>query len=252
MAEEEKYRTLSAHLQDINEELSNFNYVCSHDLQEPLRKIRIFTGLLRENLHDPVRADVYFQKIQSSAERMSVLIQDLLNYARIAKTDEAFVPTDLNEVLQRVQENFELLISQKKASIISTPLPVIQAIPFQISQLFYNLISNALKFSSEAPVIHITAHPLSVQALKALPQLNPRYQYIVLFFVDQGIGFEQQFSQKIFEIFQRLHGDYEFSGTGIGLALCKKIVENHHGWITVQSEPDQGATFQVYLPMRQI
>ena len=251
MAEEEKYRTLSAHLQDVNEELSNFNYVCSHDLQEPLRKIRIFTELLHQNLHDPEAADVYFQKIQRSAERMSVLIKDLLNYARVAKTDESFVTTELQEILQSVEVDFELLIRQKNAVISSDPLPVIQAIPFQINQLFYNLISNSLKFSEKYPIIHITSRALAPQELRQMPQLNQDHNYILLTFSDQGIGFEQQFSQKVFEIFKRLHGNYAFSGTGIGLALCKKIVDNHHGWIVAQSEPGQGATFRVYLPTRQ-
>ncbi len=251
-AEEEKYRNLSAHLQDINEELSNFNYICSHDLQEPLRKIRIFTELLYKNLEDLTLADSYYSKIQSSAERMSGLIQDLLNYARVAKTDESFVTTDLNKILQNVREDFELLIRQKDATISSGLLPVIQAIPFQINQLFYNLISNSLKFSNENPVILITAESLLPEEIAKLPQLNPEYSYVLITFSDQGIGFEQHFANKIFEIFKRLHGNYAFSGTGIGLALCKKIVDNHHGWITAQSAPGKGAVFRVYLPTRQL
>ena len=251
MSEEEKYRRLSAHLQEINEELSHFSYVCSHDLQEPLRKIRVFTELLHQNIHDPAAVESYFRKIDGSAERMSTLINDLLNYTRIAKTDVSFEPIDLNDILEKVKVDFELLIPQKGAVVTSTSLPVIPAIPFQISQLFYNLISNALKFADQAPIIHISCHLLSAQETAQIPQLDLDHNYVLLNFTDNGIGFEQKFAQHIFDIFKRLHGKHEFSGTGIGLALCKKIVDNHHGWITAQSELGKGATFQVYLPTRQ-
>ncbi len=251
LAEEAKYHQLNTHLQEVNEELSHFNYVCSHDLQEPLRKIRVFTDLLQRNIHDPAAVENYFQKIEVSAEHMSTLIKDLLNYTRVAKTDVSFETTDLNDILEKVKEDFELLMAQKGAVISSTSLPVIQAIPFQINQLFYNLISNSLKFTEQDPVIRLTCHLLSPQERAQMPQLDSDHNYVLIRFSDNGIGFEQKFAQQIFDIFKRLHGKHEFSGTGIGLALCKKIVDNHHGWITARSELGKGTTFLVYLPTRQ-
>jgi two-component system CheB/CheR fusion protein len=231
-----------------NAELEQFAYVSSHDLQEPLRKIQTFSDLLSRSLDsDGFDAKKYIEKINASAERMSVLIKDLLSYSRLSKTNDRYVDTDLQQILENIKNDFEVVIRQKHAQIRSMPLPVIKAIPIQINQLFYNLIGNALKFSENAPVIDITCSRVSRQQMKNLPRLNPQYAYVVLSFKDNGIGFEQVYAEKIFTIFQRLNDRQQYSGTGIGLAICKKIAENHGGYIEAHSRPGEGATFTVYL-----
>ncbi|MFC5408704.1 PAS domain-containing protein [Larkinella bovis] len=231
-----------------NHELEQFAYIASHDLQEPLRKIQTFSELLRESLHDEASSQVLLEKISSSAQRMSALIRGVLNFSRLSKTDEQFVPTDLNQILASVKTDFELLLEQKGAILSQDTLPTIPAIPLQLTQLFTNLIGNSLKFSEKNPVIHISSSRPSSEEIKSIPPLNPDKTYIKLTFKDNGIGFDQNYAEQIFIIFHRLNGRKSYSGTGIGLALCKKIVENHQGFIAAESTPDQGATFSVYLP----
>ena len=233
-----------------NHELEQFAYVSSHDLQEPLRKIQTFSQLVISNLHKPgFELERYLQKINASASRMSALINDLLNFSRLSKVTEQFVPVDLNKVLQQVESDFELLIRQKGAVIKATGLPVLPAIPIQMNQLFYNMVSNALKFCETSPVITIAATTVSGDALQPYPQLNPAGVYTQLSFTDNGIGFEPRFAEQIFVIFQRLNGLQQYGGTGIGLAVCKKIADNHRGAITANSEPGKGSVFTVLLPL---
>jgi PAS domain S-box-containing protein len=232
-----------------NNDLEQFAHVASHDLQEPLRKIQTFTELLSKNLHLEAEAKRYLSKIHYSAARMQTLIRDVLNYSRLSKAEDRKQETNLNQLLEAIKIDFELLIEQKQATIIHAELPVIQAIPLQIMQLFSNLISNSLKFSRIDPVITITAQDLATDELPAYPQLNPAHPHVMLQFADNGIGFDPQFTQQIFTIFQRLHDKQTYSGTGIGLALCKKIVENHQGYITADSEPNKGAVFTIILPV---
>ena len=177
------------------------------------------------------------------------LINDVLNYSRLTKTGEHFVNTDLNKVLKDALSDFELLIEQKQAVVTYTDLPEIQGIPLQLHQLFSNLISNSLKFSEKNTQLTITAKLLATEEVQEHPQLKKDSSYIQLVFHDNGIGFEQQYADQIFIIFQRLNNQRAYSGTGIGLALCKKIVDHHDGIITAKSEPGHGATFNVILPV---
>jgi len=243
--------TVNDKLIKSNRDLEQFAYVASHDLQEPLRKIRTYTEMAERNLQDEALVKKYFEKISTSAGRMSTLIQAVLNYSRLSKTEEEFVEIDLNKVIENIKTDFELLISEKNATILSNSLPVIRGIPLQIHQLCLNLISNSLKFSQKPPVIHITGKTIPGYEIKSEGEVDKELMYVALSFKDNGIGFEPQYADKIFTIFQRLHSRQEYAGTGIGLALCKKIVGNHHGFITVHSELGEGAEFTIYLPTRQ-
>lgn len=236
-------------LQSSNHDLEQFAYIASHDLQEPLRKIRNFTELLEKNITDKEKSIKYLSKIDSSSERMSVLIRDVLNYSRLSRQERIFEETNLQQILQNVKTDVELLIEEKQALIESDPLPVIIGIPLQLHQLFYNLINNSLKFTKDRPHIRIRCHKLGPAEIKQHPELHNSVNYIQLTFTDNGIGFEQKHANQIFIIFKRLHSRESFEGTGIGLALCKKIVDNHHGIISVESEPGKGTSFRVILPM---
>jgi len=236
-------------LEKSNHELEQFAYIASHDLQEPLRKIQTFADLVKGHLHGNEMAEKYFDKINSSARRMSTLINDVLNYSRLTKTGENFLYTDLNLVLKNVLSDYELLIEQKQAVIHYGELPTIHGISLQLHQLFSNLISNSLKFSVYKPQITITSKLLTPGEVQENDRLKKDKEYIQLVFTDNGIGFEQQYAEQIFIIFQRLNNQGSYSGTGIGLALCKKIVDHHNGIITAKSELGKGATFTIILPV---
>jgi signal transduction histidine kinase len=246
---EKKVEERTAELLRKNNELEQFAYIASHDLQEPLRKIRTFSELLQKGLEKGAPVHTYFDKIQSSAVRMTNLIKDVLNYSRLSNIDDSFVDIDLNVILQHVTTDLELLIEQKKATVTSGPLPVIKGLPSQIQQLFTNLINNSLKFSDKDPRISITAAPATADEISKHPDLRRGLNYTCIEVADNGIGFEQQFAERIFAIFQRLNERKVYAGTGIGLALCKKIVENHYGVITASSELNKGATFKIILPV---
>jgi PAS domain S-box-containing protein len=238
-------------LRKTNKELEQFAYVSSHDLQEPLRKIQTFSQLLFNKIDETkVTERNYLQKISNSALRMSDLIRDLLNLSKLSNVDEEFRDTDLSLILENVKTDFEVLIKQKEAELQIQKLPVIHAIPIQMNQLFYNLISNALKFSEKPPVIQVSYSDITADELRTynLQGEIKNEHYIKIKFVDNGIGFEQIYADQIFVIFQRLNDRSKFTGTGIGLAICKKIVENHNGFITVESKIDQGTTFHIFLP----
>jgi signal transduction histidine kinase len=238
----------NALLSKANSELEQFAYVASHDLQEPLRKIRTFTSILERNFPDNAPAKQYFDKIHSSSERMARLIKDVLNYSRLSTKAASFEPVDLNKVLASVLVDFELLIEERKAEIISSTLPTVNGLELQLHQLFANLVSNALKFSDTDPVLNISSRTLSGAEMKQFQFQHGYESFVEIRFQDKGVGFDQKYADQIFVIFQRLHGK-ETSGTGIGLALCKKIVQNHHGLIRVESSPGNGTTFFVYLPL---
>jgi PAS domain S-box-containing protein len=240
----------TAELEKKNIELEQFAYVSSHDLQEPLRKINMFSQRIMDSEYEQLSdtSKTYFNKITESVMRMSTSLKDLLNFNSLDK-EAHYEQVDLNEVLSGILKDLELLIYQKRAVIYSDQLPVIRAIPMQMHQLFYNLVNNALKFATEGvdPVIAINISIATPEQISE-NKLNSDKQYFQINIKDNGIGFEQAYAEKIFEMFQRLHSKHSFSGTGIGLALCKKVVLNHEGLIKATSSPGEGATFQIILP----
>jgi PAS domain S-box-containing protein len=238
-----------------NSELAQFAYIASHDLQEPARKIKTFASILQKNLHDiDARSTNYLNKIVTSSDRMLALVRDVLTFSQLSKQDQLFTKINLNEVVQDAISDFELLIEETGAVVISKDLPTIEGFPVQIRQLFGNLISNSLKFisSSKTPIITIESTLLSSSDIEKRAMLNPAMVYYDILFRDNGIGFNQANAEQIFEIFQRLHIINEYSGTGIGLAMCKKIAQNHNGDIYAESVLDKGAIFHVVLPKSQI
>jgi len=239
-------------LNKSNADLTQFAYIASHDLQEPARKISTFTDMLLrrsgDNLDEQSRE--YLNKIDSSSDRMLNLIRGVLTISKISDARSQFETVDLNTVLQNAKADFEVLLLEKNCKIESPHLPTIHAIPVQMNQLFSNLISNALKFSvpGQSTCIRIACRLLAKAELKNYSDLDWSQTYYKISFTDNGLGFEQEHATKIFEIFQRLHGKSEYPGTGIGLAICKKIAENHHGHIDATSTAGAGATFNVILP----
>lgn len=248
---EDKLLLYMRELEEQNSELEQFAYVASHDLQEPLRKIKTFAGLIQNNIDDKDYVKKYFEKLTTSAERMSLLVRSLLDYSRLSKEYVEKAEVDLNVVLEQVKQDFELLIQEKNAIITSGNLATVSANQTQIGQLFSNLISNSLKFSKADPVINISSVVVTKEEISDPPITLNYKKYVQINFQDNGIGFEQQYAKVIFALFQRLHGRQDYGGTGIGLALCKKIVENHHGFIAVISELNKGTKFSIYLPLRE-
>ena len=253
---EKEVKERTSDLTQSHMQLSQFAYVASHDLQEPLRKILTFCTRLLEKQKEALPADVktYINKIDGAAGRMRKLIEELLEYSRLITYDKLFEPTDLNVVLENVTTDFELIIEEKKAKITNNTLPVIQAIPMQMNQLFYNLISNALKFSQEGklPVITITSNKLSDKQATNLFSDSLQTDYHEIIFRDNGIGFDQKYAEQIFAVFQQLHQHNEYTGAGIGLSIIKKIIESHHGKVSVEAKENEGATFHIILPAEQL
>jgi two-component system, chemotaxis family, CheB/CheR fusion protein len=242
----------NASLKTSNENLEQFATIASHDLQEPLRKIRTFAAVLNQRHNgdiDPETRDL-LGKISLSAERMADLIRDVLNFSKVLDAS-VFEQIDLTVILQNVLRDFDLQIEQKQAKIHDSPLPTVNAVPLQMNQLFYNLINNALKFARPnlPPVVDISWRPLPPAELKEHPQLDSRLSYVEIIFADQGVGIDPRFEERIFLIFQRLNTRQHFEGTGIGLALCKRIVSNHYGEIYVRPNEGGGSRFHVLLPV---
>ena len=236
-------------------ELGEFNQVASHDLQEPLRKIQTLLSRIndkdKENMSESGRD--FLIRIERASNRMRVLIDDLLQYSRANKSEIKLTQTNLNEVLSNSLVELSQNIQGKKAFINYTELPTVSGIPFQIQQLFTNLLSNSLKYSKEnsAPIIDISYTEIIAKTETWLNDKSSK-KYYKINFTDNGIGFEQEQAGKIFSLFTRLHGKTEYHGTGVGLAICKKIIQNHNGCIFAQSHPNEGATFSIYFPITKL
>lgn len=241
-------------LQQSNVNLQQFAYVASHDLQEPLRKIQSFSDLLSKryagNLGEGIN---YLHRMQNAAKRMSDLIEDLLSFSRITEHKDVIESVSLSRVVYEVLNDLELLITETSAVITTEQLPEIHGDKMQLNQLFLNLISNALKFRKPglAPVINITGKIISGTELPSSANvIRSASLYHQIDVSDNGIGFDQQYADRIFQLFQRLHGRSQYSGTGIGLAICERVTANHGGAITVTSNPGEGATFSIFLPVQ--
>lgn len=254
-------------LQATNTELQEFASIASHDLREPLRKIITFSSMLKTEVNDEnERTQIFTEKIINSAQRMQQLIDDILDFSRLSATDFKFASVDLAMVIENVLSDIEVNVTLAGASVnVGRPLPSIEANASQLGQLFQNLISNAIKFHKQGvqPIINITAEIIGRAQLPAEYMKGTQYKvlgnpkfweqerFVKIYVQDNGIGFDQAYVDRIFNIFQRLHGRSEYEGTGIGLAICKKVVDIHHGAITAIAQPGDGATFIIILPMSQ-
>ncbi|MGI8600781.1 MAG: sensor histidine kinase [Chitinophagaceae bacterium] len=252
---EEELKQSVEELAKSNAELEQYAYVASHDLQEPLRKIQTFGNLLWERNHENLdeKGKQQLQKILSSSARMSTLIKDILGYSSLRDQPE-FERTSLNEELQLVLQDLDLLITQRRAIIKTAGLPTIDAIPLQMHQLFFNLLNNALKFvpAERKPLIEIKCRSIPAEEIKAREDLVNDTKYYEIEVADNGIGFNNSHAEQIFGLFKRLHPKDSYGGSGIGLALCYKVVQNHNGVIFAEGEEDKGARFHVILPAQQL
>lgn len=240
------------HLKSTIEELDRFAYVASHDLQEPLRKIMLFSDKILTRYHNKIddEADLYFQKIMKASERMQHLVSDLLKFSKHTDDLYGFEKTDLNDVLNDVRSDLEHDVQKKEAKFFVDDLPVIWAIPSQIRQLFQNLISNSLKFTKTGsiPEVIIKSEKIESDHIKGAGVKQESSIFYRIYISDNGIGFDPKYAEDIFVVFKRLHSYHEFQGTGIGLSICKKIVDKHNGSITAESTPNKGSTFIITLP----
>jgi signal transduction histidine kinase len=237
-------------LETANKELDRFAFMASHDMQEPLRKIRTFSDLLaikhKDQLDEDARSKIRI--IQKAAVRMQELIKDILTFSKISTEKEPFVKTDLTPLVQEVVDELDTAIQEKKANINIAPLPTLSVNPVLIKSLFLNLIGNAIKYSKPnvPPEIRVYCDNLDADQKR-----NTQIKYYRIFITDNGIGFNQKYAEQIFDMFKRLHVHTEYEGTGIGLALCKQIMEKHHGYINAVSSENEGATFIISLPTKE-
>jgi light-regulated signal transduction histidine kinase (bacteriophytochrome) len=243
--EEEKYRKLSELLREANSELENINWISTHDLQEPLRKIQLISSrIISKEEEMSVNVLDSIKRMSASAARMQTLLIDILKYTRLRHTDDAFEMVNLNTLIEEVKAEMAETINE--AVITADPLPEVKGIPFLLKQLFSNLIANSVKYATPGrqPNIKITAAQAPLPYSHNLNEL-----YHVIYVADNGIGFDQQFAESIFNIFSRLHTASEYKGSGVGLALCKKIMQNHSGYIAAASTPGEGTVMSIYFPV---
>ncbi len=242
----------NAHLRQMNEELDQFAYMASHDLQEPLRKIQMFSEKIMVKKQHDEESEKYFSRIISASRRMQSLINNLLDFSRHSVSSTDFKKTDLGQLIRDITHEMEVDIEKTKAKIIYGKLPVIAAVPGLMHQLFHNLLSNAIKFRKKnvPPIIQINAERMKPDEMgdHILPKATPFYKITVK---DNGIGFDSKHNDEIFKVFKRLHSYHEYEGTGVGLSICKKIIEKHGGFIRAESLPDQGSCFIIGLPEKQ-
>ena len=241
-----KLNVMNERLEVSNRELLDFAYVSSHDLQEPLLKIQAFGDRLKSTCQDSLNEKGldYLERMLNAASRAQILINDLLDFSRVTTKAQPFQPIELSEVLDGVLSDLEVRIEKTGVILEVDPLPIVEADALQMRQILQNLIGNALKFLREGvtPVVQV----------RSRVYMENEQEWCEVRVIDNGIGFEQQYAERIFQIFQRLHGRKTFEGTGIGLAICRKIAERHNGTLTAQGEPDQGATFIFTLPIHQL
>ncbi|MBP6657754.1 MAG: chemotaxis protein CheR, partial [Bacteroidia bacterium] len=225
------------------------------ELQEPLRKIITFSKVLRqtEKKLSEEEFEIFLAKLENSALRLRKLMAEMLNFARVSNYEKLVVKTDLNEILKNTLFDLELLIEEKNAKFILKELPEVEAVPFQMSQLFYDIIHNSLKFSNpDIPLeIEISTRKIKKKDLLSYPNLKQELQYCEICFKDNGIGFDQKYGEQIFTMFQRLSSAGEYPGTGIGLAICRKVVQTYFGEIYAEGKEGEGATIHVILPLEQ-
>jgi signal transduction histidine kinase len=256
IASEEKVKELNKkllknieQLESTNKELDQFAFIASHDLQEPLRKIRTFSNRILSKYRTQIdeEGQLYMDKMQNACERMQNLINDILTFSKIAASKEERVRSNMNLILDEVLQELDMRIHEKNAKIYIDKLPEMLVYPRLIKPLFQNLISNSLKYHRKdlAPEIRISGEIAYTQDVNG----KTGNRYCRIHVQDNGVGFEQQYAEQIFTMFKRLHSNSEYAGTGIGLAICKKIVEEHQGYIYARSSPMQGATFTISLPV---
>ena len=239
-------------LERSNQELASFNHVASHDLQEPLRKIQTFISRFsqadKDILSDSGKS--YLIKIEDAASRMRILIDDLLMFSRTNKSEKTFTEVSLKEILENVKQELSQVISDFDVTITDNNLPIASVISFQMQQLFTNLIGNSIKYCKEnvPPVIAIRSEIVIASDYPKL-NLNTKNKFYKITFSDNGMGFDEQHAERIFVLFSRLHSNNSYPGTGIGLTICKKIAENHHGFIFAEGKPNVGSTFTLFLPI---
>jgi light-regulated signal transduction histidine kinase (bacteriophytochrome) len=231
----------SRRLEESNQELEQFAFIASHDLREPLRKIRSFGSIIMNRFESelPPQGKDYMARMTNAAERMDTLVQDLLVYSRVTSQAREFDAIDLNEVVQMVLSDLEPHIREKEARVTAVELPHIEGDNNQLYQLFQNLVGNALKYSKpgQPPLIEIRG------------EIMAEHQTCRIVIADNGVGFPSDSSDEIFKLFRRLHAKKDYQGSGIGLAICKKIIERHNGSILAHGVPGEGATFTITLPL---
>lgn len=245
--EEEKYRKLSELLKETNSELENINWISTHDLQEPLRKIQVISSRIlskEKEISEGVQDAI--QRMNVSASRMQTLLVDILKYTRLKHSDDSFENVNLNQLIDELKDEMSETINEKATTIHADALPLVKGVPFLLKQLFSNLITNSVKYTAEGrnPEISITASPVPMTY-----NGKDNEFYNVIHVADNGIGFEPQFAESIFNIFTKLHSTAEYKGSGVGLALCKKIMQNHNGYITAVSSLGEGTTISMYFPV---
>jgi light-regulated signal transduction histidine kinase (bacteriophytochrome) len=248
--EEVKYRSLNEKLQKANDELANMNWISTHDLKEPLRKIQIYASIILEKYSDeiPEVVNANIVRMQSSAAKMQRLIEALVSYASLMYEEAKFEQVDLNSIIKEVVMDLKEDLEEKGVTIDISTLPTVKGINFQLQQLFVNIISNSIKFANQDVPLIIKISSTKTTDNPASTTGEPPKQWFKITFSDNGIGFNNKFKNDIFKVFHRLHTS-QYTGSGIGLAVCKKIVESHNGYIIATGETDKGAQFDIYLPV---